>query len=248
MGEPSVAKDASARRPGAATAGPLVLVVEDEPAMQRLLGAVLDDNGFRTVQATTGAEAVKLASACNPDIVLLDLGLPDFDGTEVTRRLRQWYAAPILVISARGQEDDKIHALDVGANDYVTKPFSAGELLARLRVWLRQAALSTDEGGSNFIDVGDLRIDLARRLVFVGQREVHLTPTEYKLFAMLMRNAGRVITHRQLLEEAWGPPYANETQYLRVYMAHLRQKLEKDSAHPQYLLSEPGIGYRLRAP
>jgi two-component system, OmpR family, KDP operon response regulator KdpE len=248
MSEPAVAGSGSARRSGSPPVGPLVLVVDDEPAMQRLLMAVLVDHGFRTVQAASGAEAVTLASTCNPDLVLLDLGLPDFDGMEVTRRLRQWYSAPILVLSARGQENDKIEALDVGANDYVTKPFAAGELLARLRVWLRQAALTGGESDDSFIDVGDLRIDLARRLVFVGQREVHLTPTEYKLFSMLMRNAGRVITHRQLLEEAWGPPYANETQYLRVYMANLRQKLEKDSARPRYLLNEPGVGYRLRAP
>jgi len=244
MTDPALADSASAAGPSAA---PLILVVDDEPPIQRLLAAVLVDNGFRTVQANSGKKAFTFASTYSPALILLDLGLPDLDGVEITRRLRQWYLPPIVVISARGRETDKIEALDAGANDYLTKPFAVGELLARLRVWLRQPP---DCGGdsASALEVGDLRVDLSRRLVFVEQREVHLTLTEYKLFVTLMRNAGRVVTHRQLLEEAWGPAYSNETQYLRVYMARLRQKLEKNSVRPQYLLNEPGVGYRLRAP
>jgi two-component system KDP operon response regulator KdpE len=245
MTEPALADSASAPGP---TAAPLILVVDDEQPIQRLLAAVLADNGFRTLQATSGKQAVTAASTYSPALILLDLGLPDFGGVEVTRRLRRWYSAPIVFISARGQETDKIEALDAGANDYLTKPFAVGELLARLRVWLRQAPHGGGDAARYLVEVGDLRVDLGRRLVFVGQREVHLTPTEYKLFAMLMRNAGRVVTHRRLLEEAWGPRYSNETQYLRVCMAHLRQKLEKNAVRPQYLLNEPGVGYRLRAP
>jgi two-component system, OmpR family, KDP operon response regulator KdpE len=245
MTEPALADSTSPPGPSAA---PLILVVDDEPPMQRLLAAVLVDNGFRTLHATSGKKAVAFASTYSPALILLDLGLPDFDGVEITRRLRQWYLPPIVVISARGRETDKIEAIDAGANDYLTKPFAVGELLARLRVWLRQAPHAGGDGASIYLEVGDLRVDLGRRLVFVEQREVHLTPTEYKLFVMLMRNAGRVVTHRQLLEEACGPLYSNETQYLRVYMARLRQKLEKNSVRPEYLLNEPGVGYRLRAP
>ncbi len=228
------------------TAGALVLVVEDEHPMRRFLQSVLGDHGFRTVLATHGAEALSQASAYNPDFVLLDLGLPDIDGIEVTKRLREWLAAPIVVISARGQEGDKISALDVGANDYVTKPFATGELLARMRVWMRQAARGDRDAGEPTIELGDLRIDLAKRHVTVAGRMVHLTPTEYKLFGLLMRNAGRVMTHRQLLEATWGPSYANETQYVRVYMGQLRQKLEENPARPRYLVTEPGVGYRIR--
>lgn len=245
MTEPALADSTSA--PGC-SAAPLILVVDDELPMQRLLAAVLVDNGFRTLQATCGEKAVTFASTYSPALILLDLGLPDFDGMEITRRLRQWYLPPIVVISARGRETDKIEALDAGASDYLTKPFAVGELLARLRVWLRQAPHGGGDGASTYLEVGDIRVDLGLRLVFVEQREVHLTLTEYKLFVMLIQNAGRVVTHRQLLEEAWGPPYSNETQYLRVYMARLRRKLEKNSVHPQYLLNEPGVGYRFRAP
>jgi two-component system, OmpR family, KDP operon response regulator KdpE len=232
--------------PAVSTAGPLVLVVEDEEPMRKFLRSVLEDHGFRTVLATHGGEALAHASAYNPDLVLLDLGLPGYDGIEVTRRLREWMGAPIVIISARGQEGDKIAALDVGANDYVTKPFATGELLARIRVWMRQASLADCDHDDSVIAVGKLKIDLARRLVSVADRRVHLTPTEYKLFALLMRNAGRVMTHRQLLEATWGPAYAAETQYVRVYMGHLRQKLEDTPARPRHLVTEPGVGYRLQ--
>jgi two-component system KDP operon response regulator KdpE len=228
------------------TAGPLVLIVDDERPMLKFLQSVLDDHGFRTVAAASGAEGLAQALSYNPDFVLLDLGLPDMDGIEVTRRLREWMTVPIVIISARGQESDKIAALDVGANDYVTKPFATGELLARIRVWLRQVAHGTADRDNPVIEIGELRIDLARRLVYAADRLVRLTPTEYKLFATLMRNAGRVMTHEQLLEATWGPGHADETQYVRVYMGQLRQKLESQPARPRYLVTEPGVGYRLR--
>jgi two-component system, OmpR family, KDP operon response regulator KdpE len=227
--------------------GPLMLLVEDEPPMRRLLQLVLGGHGYRTVLAASGAEALVQASAHNPDFVLLDLGLPDCDGIEIARRLREWMSAPILVVSARGQESDKVAALDVGANDYITKPFAMGELLARVRVWLRQTVRVGPGHDESLIEVGELRIDLGRRLVSVAGREVHLTPIEYKLFAALMRNAGRVMTHRQLLALTWGPAYSKETHYIRVYMGQLRQKLEQAPARPRYLVTEPGVGYRLRS-
>jgi two-component system KDP operon response regulator KdpE len=236
----------TAAHAAAGPAGPLVLVVEDELPMQKMLGVLLETNGLRTVQATSGAEAVGRAAEYNPDLVLLDLGLPDSDGTEIARQLREWMVAPIVVISARGREQDKVAVLDAGANDYLTKPFANGELLARIRVWLRDVARAAGVGAESVVEVGELRIDLGRRVVSVAGREVHLTPTEYKLFAALMRNAGRIMTHQQLLEAAWGPRYARETQYLRVYMGQLRRKLEPEAIPPRYLLTVSGVGYQLR--
>jgi two-component system, OmpR family, KDP operon response regulator KdpE len=229
----------------AAIAGPLVLVVDDEAASRKLLRIVLGASGIRTIEARSGADALEHAAAYNPDLVLLDLGLPDSDGVVVLRRLREWMAAPILVISARGQEQDKVAVLDAGANDYLTKPFLSGELLARIRVWVRQT--NSADGSESVIEVGGLKVDLGRRLVSADGREVRVTPTEYKLFVTLMRNRGCVMTHRQLLAATWGPRYANQTPYLRVYMGHLRRKLEQDAARPRYLLTEPGVGYRIRA-
>ncbi len=223
-----------------------ILIIEDEPAMQKLLRTCLASEGYRVVEAGTGGEALALARTHNPDLVLLDLGLPDMDGMDVTKSLREWTRAPILVLSARGQEEDKIHALDVGADDYVTKPFGTGELLARIRVALRHRARSGQDSPDAVLTAGDLKIDLDRRQVFVGDKEVHLTPMEYKLFSVLMRNAGKVMTHAQLLGEVWGPAYSTQTQYLRVYMVQLRHKLERDPARPRWLVTEPGIGYRLR--
>jgi two-component system, OmpR family, KDP operon response regulator KdpE len=222
-----------------------VLVVEDEKEMRRFLRASLAANGYRLVEAATGQEGLTQAVAYNPDVVILDLGLPDMDGLAVTRSLREWSSAPIVVISARDQERDKIEALDGGADDYLTKPFGAGELLARLRVALRHAERA-GRAPETAVTVGELRVDLTRRQVFVRDREVHLTPIEYKLFAVLMKHAGRVLTHRQLLEQVWGPGSVDQTQYLRVYMAQLRHKLERDPARPSYLVTEPGVGYRLR--
>ncbi len=226
--------------------GALVLMVEDEPQMRRFLRATLTSHGYRALEAATGEEAIAQATQWNPDLVLLDLGLPDLDGLEVTRRLREWSTVPILVISARGQEGDKIAALDGGADDYLTKPFGAGELLARMRVALRHAQRSPEaEPVSRF---GDVVVDFGKRQVLRGGQAVHLTPLEYKLLILLLKNAGKVLTHRQLLREVWGPNASSQTHYLRVYMAQLRQKLEADSARPRWLTTEPGVGYRLRAP
>ena len=226
---------------------PLLLVVEDDTQMRKFLRASLSSHGYRLVEAENGDEALTRAASYNPDLILLDLGLPDMDGLVVTKRLREWASAPIIVISARGQEEDKINALDAGADDYLTKPFGTGELLARIRVALRHSARSRQERSEPIVTVGELSIDLDKRSVQVAGTEVHLTPIEYKLLAILLKNAGKVLTHRQLLKEVWGPGYASHTQYLRVYMVQLRHKLEQDAARPRYLLTEPGIGYRLKS-
>jgi two-component system KDP operon response regulator KdpE len=223
-----------------------ILVIEDEPQMQKFLGASLTSEGYRTLEAMTGKEGLALARTHNPDLVLLDLGLPDTDGMEVTRALRQFSARPIIVISARGQEEDKVRALDVGADDYLTKPFGTSELMARIRVALRHASRSKEESTEPVLKIGELEIDLDRRRVLSRGHEVHLTPNEYKLFAYLMKHAGKVLTHRQLLKEVWGAAYAAQTHYLRVYMVQLRHKLEADPARPRYLVTEPGVGYRLK--
>ena len=223
---------------------PLILLIEDEPPVHKFLGASLPAHGFRLVGAENGEEGLARAADYNPDIVLLDLGLPDMDGLDVTRRLREWSNVPIIVLSARGQEKDKIAALDAGADDYLTKPFSTGELLARIRVALRHAARLADNSPQPVFIVGDLRVDLAGRHVFVGDKEMHLTPIEYKLLTVLVRYAGRVLTHQQLLKEVWGPHHTQDTHYLRVHLAQLRRKIEPDPAQPRYLLTETGVGYR----
>jgi two-component system, OmpR family, KDP operon response regulator KdpE len=224
----------------------LVLVIEDEAQILRFLRAALTSHGFRYVEATSGEEGLRQAATRAPDLIVLDLGLPDLDGLEVTRRLREWSAVPIVVLSARGQERDKIAALDAGADDYVTKPFGIGELLARLRAALRHAARQEAGAGEEALEVGNLRIDRVRRVVLRAGTEVRLTPIEYKLLTALAQYPGRVLTHAQLLRQVWGPGYAQQTHYLRVYMAQLRHKLERDPARPQYLITEPGVGYRLR--
>jgi two-component system KDP operon response regulator KdpE len=226
---------------------PLLLIVEDDVQMRKFLRASLSSHGYRLVQAVNGREGLSQAASYNPDLILLDLGLPDIDGLDVTKRLREWASAPIIVISARGQEDDKINALDSGADDYLTKPFGTGELLARIRVALRHSARGRQERTEPVLTVGELSIDLDKRTVHVAGVEVHLTPIEYKLLAVLLKNAGKVLTHRQLLKDVWGPGYVNNTQYLRVYMVQLRHKLEADAARPRYLVTEPGIGYRLKS-
>jgi two-component system, OmpR family, KDP operon response regulator KdpE len=228
------------------TPGALVLVVEDEPQMRRFLRPALEGQGYRVIEAATAAEALVQASSYSPDFVLLDLGLPDGDGVDVTRRLREWSSVPIVVVSARGQETDKVAALDAGADDYLTKPFAMAELLARLRVAERHAARLSAEPGEPVFEAQGLRVDLATRLVTRDGREIHLTRLEYKLLATLVRYAGRVVTHRQLLKEVWGPGAVNETQYLRVYMTQLRHKIESDPARPALLATETGVGYRLR--
>ncbi len=223
----------------------LILLIEDEPQMRRFLRITLQSQGYRLVEASTAQEGLMQATTRNPDVVLLDLGLPDLDGLEVTKRLREWTHIPIIIISAREQERDKVNALDAGADDYLTKPFNAGELLARIRVALRHTAKGQKDQEPVFM-LKNLRVDFSQRRVFIDDREVHLTPIEYKLLSVLVRNAGKVITHNQLLKEVWGPAYVNEVQYLRVYMTQLRHKLESDSARPRFLINEPGIGYRLK--
>jgi two-component system KDP operon response regulator KdpE len=226
---------------------PLVLVVEDEPQMRKFVRIALESHDYRVIEAATAAEAIQQAISYSPDAVVLDLGLPDMDGMSVTRRLREWSTVPILVVSARGQEDTKVKALDGGADDYITKPFGAAELMARLRVALRHAAESRDVP-SAIVQVGpEVEVDLVRRIVRVRGEEIHLTPIEYKLLTALVKHAGMVMTHRQLLERVWGPGHAHQMQYLRVYMTQLRHKLESNPARPQLLLTEPGIGYRLKA-
>ena len=225
---------------------PQVLLIEDEPPIRKFVRASLESEGYRLIEAETGQKALGLAAAQPPDLVILDLGLPDKDGLDVLRALREWLAAPVIVLSARGQEKDKIAALDLGADDYLTKPFGIGELLARIRVALRHASRSAAaEKSEPRFAVGGLTVDLAARRVFIEQREVHLTPIEYRLLVALVRHAGKVLTHRQLLKEVWGPGNAEEVHYLRVYMAGLRRKLEADPSQPRYLLTEQGVGYRL---
>jgi two-component system KDP operon response regulator KdpE len=222
---------------------PLVLVVEDDAQVRRFLRAALSSHAFRLVEAGSVREAEQLATSHNPDVYLLDLGLPDGDGVDLARRLRDWTRAPIIVLSARGREEDKVNALDAGADDYLTKPFGVNELLARLRVALRHARATP--AGEPVLEAGPLRVDLARREVTVEGREVRLTPTEFKLLALLARHAGKVLTHRQILKEVWGPN-ATEAHWVRVHMAELRKKVEPDPARPRLLVTEPGVGYRLR--
>ena len=225
---------------------PLVLLVEDEPQMRRFLRAALTGHGYRLVEAETGALGLTEAATRTPELILLDLGLPDMDGLDFTRRLREWARTPVIVLSARGQERDKVAALDAGADDYLTKPFGVPELLARMRVAQRHRELQAEGKEQAAFTLGDIHVDHARRQVFVSGKETHLTPTEWRLLSALLRHAGKVMTHRQLLNEAWGAAYMAQTQYLRVYMGQLRHKLEPDPARPKYLLTEPGVGYRLR--
>ena len=239
--QPPETPDAAAAPGG----GPVVLVIEDDPQIRRFLRATLGTHGYRLLEATAGESGLVEAATRQPDIVILDLGLPDIDGLEVIRRLRDWTTLPIIVLSARGQERDKIAALDAGADDYVSKPFGVGELLARMRTALRHATRSPDDAGESTFSLGELHVDLPKRQVSIAENQVHLTPIEYRLLTTLIRHAGKVLTHRQLLLEVWGPPYADQAHYLRVYMAQLRRKLEADPARPRYLLTEPGVGYRL---
>jgi two-component system, OmpR family, KDP operon response regulator KdpE len=223
--------------------GPRVLVVDDEPAIRRFLCTSLTAHDYSVFEAVNGQEALAAVLAHRPDLVILDLGLPDLDGIEVTRLLRQWSTVPIIILTVQEQEPAKITALDAGADDYVTKPFGMGELLARMRVALRRAA---SPGAEPVFTTGALTVDLTRRLVTVGEREVQLTPTEYDLLRVLVTNAGKVLTHRQLLRQVWGVAYQEEAHLLRVNMSNLRHKLEPDPARPTFILTEPGVGYRLR--
>ena len=224
--------------------GPRVLVVDDELQIRRFLRIALEANGYRVYETDRGGAAVQEAARLRPDVVILDIGLPDMDGLEVLRRLREWTATPIIMLSVRDADRDKVAALDAGADDYLTKPFSVDELLARLRVAQRHA--QPGPLAAVFAQ-GDVTVDLSRRHVTKGDREVKLTPTEYALLRLLIQHAGRVLTHRQILKEVWGPEYMDETHYLRVYFGQLRQKLEDDPARPRLILTEPGVGYRLAA-
>ncbi len=226
--------------------GPLVLVVEDEPEMRKFIRATLTSRGYRLLEAARASEGVQLLTGHNPDLVLLDLGLPDADGIDLTRQLREWSRVPVIVLSARGREDDKVAALDAGADDYLTKPFGVNELLARMRVALRHAEASRGGGEVTSYRFGDLEIDLVRRDVLRGGQPLRLTPIEYKLLVLFARHAGKVLTHRQILKEVWGPAYAAHTHYVRVHMAELRKKVEANPSRPKLLVTEPGVGYRLR--
>jgi two-component system KDP operon response regulator KdpE len=224
-----------------------VVLIEDEPQIRRFLRAALTGHGYRLFEAGSGEDGLIEAATRQPDLVILDLGLPDLDGLGVLARLREWSSVPVIVLSARGQERDKIAALDGGADDYVSKPFSVGELLARMRAALRRRDQLGEGATATTFVVGDLSVDLARRHVLVGDKEIHLTPIEYKLLTTLIRHAGKVLTHRQLLKEVWGPTHTEDSQNLRFYVAQLRRKLEVVPARPRYLLTEPGVGYRLAA-
>ncbi len=223
---------------------PLILLIEDEPQMRRFLRVALEGSGYRYLEAATGQEGLVLAVQHRPEAILLDLGLPDMDGLALMASLREWSRTPVIVISARGQESDKVGALDAGADDYLTKPFGTSELLARIRVALRHADPEAAE--DPVFVLGRWRVDLAKRQVLVDNREVHLTPLEYSLFTTLIHHAGKVVTHRQLLKEVWGGAAGAQPLYLRVYMTQLRHKLEEEPSRPRYLQTEPGVGYRLR--
>jgi two-component system KDP operon response regulator KdpE len=227
-------------------AGALVLVVEDEPQMRKFIRASLRSHGYRVIEAERASEALMLITSQNPELVLLDLGLPDGDGIDVTKQVREWSAVPIIVISARGREDDKVAALDAGADDYLTKPFGVNELLARMRVALRHAQTAGASPPLQVLEFDGLKIDLGRREVTRGAEPIHLTPIEYKLLVLFAQHAGKVLTHRHILKEVWGPAYATQTHYVRVHMAELRKKVEVDPTRPRLLVTEPGVGYRLR--
>jgi len=223
--------------------GQRILIVDDETPIRRYLRAALSAQGFAIYEAANGQDAINAVLANHPDIIILDLGLPDFDGIEVTRRLREWSQTPIIILSVRETENDKIAALDAGADDYLTKPFSTGELMARMRVVMRRMTNKPDDP---VLQVGSLKMDVSRRIVTVDENPILLTPTEYEILRLLLQNAGRVLTHHQLLKQVWGTSYESEMHILRVNISNLRRKIEPDPARPHYLLTEPGVGYRIR--
>jgi two-component system, OmpR family, KDP operon response regulator KdpE len=220
-----------------------VLIVDDEQAIRKFLKVALSAQGYEVIEAASGNEALSSAAAQKPEIITLDLGLPDLDGVEVVKLLRQWSQTPIIILSIRGAEKDKIAALDAGADDYLTKPFGVGELLARIRAGLRRAAQTP---GQESINTGDLQIDFVRRIVTVSDHEIQLTPNEYAILKALINRSGRVLTHRQILQEVWGEQYGDELHMLHVNISNLRKKIEPDSTRPRYIITEPGVGYRFR--
>ncbi len=226
---------------------PVALLIEDEPQIRRFVRSALEAEGWQVFEAATAQHGLRDAATRKPDLLVLDLGLPDGDGLDVIRDVRSWSAVPIVVLSARVEEDDKIAALDAGADDYLTKPFGVGELLARVRANLRRPRNAGSDGhvDETVFRFGEVEVDRQARIVRRAESEVHLTPIEYRLLLVLVTNAGRVLTHRQLLREVWGPSHSEQGHYLRVYMGHLRQKLEIDPSQPQHLLTETGVGYRL---
>jgi two-component system, OmpR family, KDP operon response regulator KdpE len=224
-----------------AAEGARILIVDDEYQIRRMLSVALTGHGYTLAEAPSGKEGLNQALIFHPDLIILDLGLPDLDGMDVMSRLREWSQVPVIILSVRERESDKIGALDAGADDYLTKPFSMGELLARIRVALRRSAKTEDDPVLSF---EDLTIDLARRLVLLRSNELKLTPTEYEILKYLVLHAGRVVTHRQLLRAVWGPNFQEETHYLRVYVGQLRRKIETNPTQPRFIITEPGVGYR----
>jgi two-component system KDP operon response regulator KdpE len=224
---------------------PRILLIEDDLHIRRFLRASLPTQGYELLEAATGQEGLALAAALVPDLILLDLGLPDMEGIEVIRQVRTWSQVPIIILSAREQEREKVATLDAGADDYLTKPFGMGELLARIRAALRRSQTG-EKSQERVFSLGKITVDLEKRRVFRGGKEVHLTPIEYKLLTTLIKYQGKVVTHRQLLKEVWGPSYVDQHPYLRIFILNLRRKLEDNPARPVYLLTDPGVGYRLR--
>ncbi len=222
-----------------------IIVIEDEAQIRRFLRATLASEGYNVIEAASGKQGLADAATRKPDLVILDLGLPDMDGVEVIRNLRTWSAVPVVILSARSQESDKVAALDAGADDYLVKPFGVGELLARIRVALRHVSASSNEDEEGVFSVDELKVDMIHRKISVGDAEVHLTQIEYRLLTVLIKHAGKVLTHQFLLKEVWGPSYVDRAHYLRIYMGNLRHKLEKDPTRPRILLTEVGVGYRL---
>ncbi len=228
------------------TTQPKILIIEDDPQIRKFLTITLTSHDYAVIPAETGGEGIRLATSVKPDAVLLDLGLPDMDGTEVITSIREWSKMPIIVLSVRSQEEEKVKAFDLGANDYVTKPFGTAELLARIRASLRDAIVAQVE--ETEISIGDLHIDLMKRIVSLRGDRIKLSPKEFNLLKVLAMNAGKLLTHKHLMKEVWGEAYSDDNQYLRIYIAQLRQKLEKDPARDQFIINEPGVGYRLEAP
>ena len=225
---------------------PVIIVIEDDPSIRRFLHTSLSTQGFKVFEVDTGKKGIVEVGVRKPDLLILDLGLPDMDGVDIIKTIRSWSTVPIIILSARSDEQQKIHAFDAGADDYLTKPFGFGELLARIRVALRHSMRPYEQSQTDIFITGNLKFDAVNRVVCVDNQEVHLTPIQYRLLMVLVKNAGKVLTHQQILKEVWGPSFKENAHYLRIYMSQLRQKLEADPAQPKLLLTESGIGYRLK--